>query len=126
MIYICNSFSPSMLDAWRLEDTASETHISVTPVSDPRSWLEDAEQRHGNAVSAVGHADTATLFSAILGRPVEFNRISAKLDESAELLVGQLVGTRPPEGCTTLPEDATIRWLSVAIYNGYINERIGE
>jgi len=115
MIYICNSFSLSMLDAWRLEDAESRTQIRVTPVSDPRAWLAEAESLHGKSVSAVGHADTAALFSDILCRSVEFNRVSIKLDESTELLVGQLCGPRPPEGSTTLPEGATIKWLSVSI-----------
>lgn len=91
------------------------TQISVAPVGDPRIWLADAEELHGKAVSAIGHADTAALFSDILCRPVTFNRISLRLDESTELLVGQLVGARPAEGSTTLPEGATIKWLSVSI-----------
>lgn len=115
MIYICNSFSLSMLDAWRLEDAESMTQISVTPVENPRTWLAEAEELHGKAVSAVGHADTAALFSDILCRSIEFNRVSIKLDESTELLVGQLCGPRPPEGSTTLPEGATIKWLAVTI-----------
>jgi len=104
-----------MLDAWRLEDSEAMTKISVTPISDPGAWLAEAEEAHGKAASAVGHADTAQLFGKILGRTVEFNRSSIKLDESAELLIGQLVGPRPPEGSTTLPEGATIKWLSVSI-----------
>lgn len=115
MIYICNSFSLSMLDTWRLEDAESVTQISVTPVSDPRTWLTEAEELHGKAVSAVGHSDTAKLFSDILWRNIEFNRQSIKLDESIELLVGQLVGPRPPEGSATLPEGAVIKWLAVSI-----------
>ena len=115
MLYICNSFSLSMLDAWRLDDADSVTQISVVPISDPQARLADAEELHGPAVSAVGHADTAALFSKLLNRPVAFNRVSIKLDESVELLVGQLSGPRPAEGSTTLPEGATIKWLLVYI-----------
>jgi hypothetical protein len=31
------------------------------------------------------------------------------------VLVGQYSGTRLPEGATTLPEGATIRWLVVSV-----------
>lgn len=114
-IYICNSFSLAMLDPWRLYDTESQTKISVQPVDDPISWLSEAESRHGKSVSAVGHADTAALFSNQLGREIELNRSTITLDESNELLIGQLVGGRLPEGATTLPPTHSILWVAVTI-----------
>lgn len=114
-IYICNSFSLAMLEAWRLSDTESKTTLSLIPISDPFAWLADAESRHGAAVSAVGHADTAALFSALLGREIPMNRISVVFDEATEILVGQLTGPRPPEGSTTLPEGAKISWVAMTI-----------
>ena len=76
-------------------------------------------------VSAVGHADTAALFSAQLGREISFNRISIDKDFFArtsidrrvpynnQILAGVYSGPRLPEGSTTLPEGASIQWVLV-------------
>lgn len=120
-IYVTNAFSLSMLPAWRRdahheihEGDPISTEIEVIPILDPADWLRDAESRHGDpAVSAVGHADTARLFSAILGRTIEPNRVSVEIGDDDELLVGQYVGPRLPEGATELPEGATIHWMVV-------------
>ena len=114
MIYITNSFSLSMLDEWRLTDQTSETAISVIPV-DPIDWLNEAESRHGPALSIVGHADTAALFAKQLGRDVAFNRQSVTVDESTELLIGQYKGPRLPEGTTELPDGAALQWVVVSL-----------
>lgn len=103
-----------MLDDWRLTDTETFTRLVIEPVSCPRTWLIEARGQD-KVVSAVGHADTAAVFSKELGEDVEFNRISLKFGESDVLLVGQLTGPRLPEGSTTLPEGATISWLAVYI-----------
>lgn len=60
-------------------------------------------------VSIVGHPDTA----AVLG--VKFNRVSVKLNKGDVLYVAQIVGGRLPEGCTTLPEGFTFKFLKVTI-----------
>ena len=60
-------------------------------------------------VSVVGHPDTA----AILG--VAFNRVSVKLAKGDVLYVAQVVGGRLPEGCTTLPEGFTFKFLKVTV-----------
>ena len=114
-----------MLDDWRLTDTETFTRLVIEPVSCPRTWLL-LTRGQDKVVSAVGHADTAAVFSKELGEDVEFNRISLKFGEefnrislkfgeSDVLLVGQLTGPRLPEGSTTLPEGATISWLAVYI-----------
>ena len=60
-------------------------------------------------VSVVGHPDTA----AVLG--VRFNRVSVKLNKGDVLYVAQIVGGRLPEGCTTLPDGFTFKFLKVTI-----------
>lgn len=60
-------------------------------------------------VSVVGHPDTA----AVLG--VAFNRVSVKLNKGDVLYVAQIVGGRLPEGCTTLPEGFTFKFLKVTV-----------
>src|SRR5271165_6716076 len=114
MIYISNAFSLSMLD--RDEQTA-ETLGRITkkarvprPVEDPQAWLAARHLKTDIIVSAVGHADVAAIYSAALGIEIAVNRISIKLTSRDELLVGQYIGPRLPEGATTLPDGAIIEW----------------
>lgn len=104
-----------MLPAWRLSDYLSSTNLKITPVTLPKQWLYEAQWRHGKPTSAIGHTDTAVVFSAALGIHVPVNRQTIVLDENSELLVGQLMGGRLPEGCTTLPENCQIIWVCVTI-----------
>jgi len=81
--------------------------------------LAEVEALQGPAVSAVGHADTAALFSALLGRPVEVARVTLQFAPDDEYLVGQLAGSRfPDRGAITLPEGASIRWMQVLFEAG--------
>jgi len=65
--------------------------------------------------SAIGHADTATVVGTLLGVEVAMNRINVTLTAETELYVAQVVGGRLPEGCTTLPEGVTIRFIRATI-----------
>lgn len=62
-----------------------------------------------DAVSVVGHPDTA----AVLG--VECNRVNLKLNQGDVLYVAQLVGGRLPEGCTTLPDGFSFKFVSITV-----------
>lgn len=88
--YIGNAFSLQMLDAFPCS-------VSITEVD---SFPKDA-------ISVVGHADTAN----ILG--VAFNRVSVTLHKGDVLYVAQVVGGRLPEGCTTLPDGYKLKLLRV-------------
>lgn len=66
----------------------------------------------GELISAVGHADTAAVFSAELGIEILPNRISVTLCDSFDL-VGQYIGPRLIEGATTLPQGTRIEWFLV-------------
>ena len=68
-----------------------------------------------SCTSAVGHADTAAVFSSVLGVAVPCNRATVALKEGDVALVGQYSGPRLPEGATSLPEGAAIKWLVVAV-----------
>ena len=101
---ILNAFSLSMLGVL-------PAYISVTEAN-----AEAAAQMLKNGVeSCVGHADTAALFSQILGVEVPANRVNVTLQEGESALVGQYSGPRLPEGCTELPSGAAIRWLVVRL-----------
>lgn len=104
MLYVSNAFSLQMLDV------AVKNTVTVVPVDDPKAVV--AAQQF---TSAVGHADTARIFSDVLGVAVPSQRISIKLTAEDALLVGQYVGPRLPEGATTLPEGASIVWLLVTV-----------
>lgn len=95
--YVSNAFSLQML-------ASPHTFISVDEISE-----EEFKREAADAISAVGHPDTA----AVLG--VAFNRVSLKLNRGDELYVAQLVGGRLPEGATTLPEGFTFKYYHIII-----------
>lgn len=101
-MYLLNAFSLSMLT---LPASATFTEISAA---------EAAEMARG-LTSAVGHADTAAVFSSILGQDVPVNRVSVSMAPGQVSLVGQYVGPRLPEGVTTLPEGAKVVWIRVTV-----------
>lgn len=100
---ICNAFSLNMVAAF-------PANISVVEVS-----LADAQQIAVKCESAVGHADTAAVFTNVLGVDVAAVRSTLSLEKGEEVLVGQYVGPRLPEGATELPAGATIKWLKVTV-----------
>lgn len=71
------------------------------------------------AVSAIGHTDTARVLSGILGREVPVNRTNVELGFRDEVYVAQYIGPRLPEGATQLPEGAEFQFFVVDVrYDG--------
>ena len=103
-MYLLNAFSANMLE--ELTALVRFTEISATTMA------ELAQE----SVSAVGHADTSALFSAILGIEVPCNRVTVTLKAGDNALLGQYTGPRLPEGATTLPEGASIKWVLVNVF----------
>ena len=68
-----------------------------------------------DCISAVGHADTAAVFSHVLGVEIPCNRATVALRDGDVALVGQYSGPRLAEGAVSLPEGAAIKWLVVAV-----------
>lgn len=97
----------------RAGDPVYENPRVPRPCADPVDFLMAWKKARAPIMSAIGHADTALLFSGILGVPLFVNRISIKLTPDIILLVGQYVGPRLQEGTTLLPEDARIEWWTV-------------
>jgi hypothetical protein len=62
-----------------------------------------------NMVSAIGHADTAT----ILG--VGMRLINVQLKKGDVAIVAQLIGGRLPEGSTMLPEGFAFKFIKITI-----------
>ena len=100
--YISNAFSLAMIP-----DGGT---VRVKKVN-----LPAIAQRLVNPVSIVGHADTAQVFTSLLGIDVSANRQSITLTDKDILYVGQLIGGRLPEGATKLPEGFEIIWMCVRI-----------
>ena len=67
------------------------------------------------AKKAAIDADTAAIFSSLLGLDVPCNRATFQLKEGVTLFVGQYKGPRLPEGATSLPEGATVEWAMVLV-----------
>jgi hypothetical protein len=120
MIYISNSFSLQMVscavtaqeislaEAKELCLSSSGTHRGVHDYGEG-----EACQPRLVATSVVGHADIAHILGEIIGTTVPMNRENVTLHAGDVLIVGQYVGGRLPEGTTTLPEGAEVKWFKV-------------
>lgn len=84
--------------------------IKATPISVER--VADMLRDYG-VDSAVGHSDTAALFSSLIGVDVPMNRVT--VHGVTRAILGQLNGPRLPEGATTLPEGASITWMFIEV-----------
>lgn len=100
---ILNAFSLNMISTFPVE-------IEVKEIS-----AAEAAEMATAAESAVGHADTAAVFSAVLGTNIPANRATVAMGAGDTVLVGQYRGPRLEEGATLLPEGATITWLLVTV-----------
>jgi len=103
MIYLCNSFTLSMIDPSLLEDGAI---IKASPISmgEVKALLKEG------FVSAVGHESTARVLSVLLGTDVPFNRAQIAIKEGDVIISFQFL-IRLPEG-KVLGEDEVL-----ALYN---------
>lgn len=98
--YLGNAFALQMLNVFPADIHVEEVKATEVPA---------------DAVSVIGHADTAAVVSNLLGREVIPNRVAISLEAGDELYVAQLFGGRLPEGSTTLPEGFSIRFLRVTL-----------
>ena len=110
MITIVNAFSLQMLD---LSACVEVVRVKIDPINEQATLADLLEENV--YVSAVGHVDTANLFTNLLGVNVACNRVNVQLTEDNSLLVGQIVGGRLPEGATTLPEGVKVQWMFVSL-----------
>lgn len=99
MIYIGNAFSLQMV---------AESNYFLR--------VEEVDSLPNEAVSVIGHADTAS----VLGLP--FNRVNLKMKLGDVLYVAQLQGGRLPEGCTELPEGFTFRYYKISLFPDTLGE----
>ena len=99
-----------ILNAFSLNIIVGNADIVVREVSQKVAAI-----RATACTSAVGHADTVAVFSSVLGVEIPCNRATVALKEGDVALVGQYSGPRLPEGATSLPEGAAIKWVVVGV-----------
>lgn len=104
-ILVGNAFSLNMLVK------NSTVRIRELDLEDARAILNTR-----TVVSCVGHADTAAMLGATLEVDLPMNRCSVQLVEGDDMLVGQYVGPRLPEGTTTLPEGSKVVWKYISVH----------
>ena len=100
-----------LLNAFSLNMIVGNADIVVREITQ-----DVAASLAADCVSAVGHADTAAVFSHVLGVEIPANRATVALKEGDVALVGQYSGPRLPEGATSLPEGAAIKWLVLRVH----------
>ncbi|MBR3134534.1 MAG: DUF1874 domain-containing protein [Clostridia bacterium] len=101
MNYLANAFSLNMLE---VEDLKLIRVMRVPAAEVPI-----------DAVSVIGHPDTASLLSSYLDRKVEVNRTTLTLTTDDVLYVAQYRGPRLPEGATELPNGASLVFFEVTL-----------
>jgi len=110
-VIILNAFSLNMISTSKVDISVREV-----PLERVRRYIADKEVE-----SHVGHADTAAVFSALLGVSIPCIRDTVTLDTDGKdgAIVGQYAGPRLQEGAKTLPEGATIKWFMVRLQPVY-------
>lgn len=103
MPLLLNAFSLNMLGAFPAD-------VRIVEVS-----LAQAQALAPTLTSAVGHTDTAAIYSDLLGMPVPARRETVSLAPGDVALVGQYRGPRLAEGTTCLPPGASIQWLRITV-----------
>ena len=107
-IIITNSFSINMLNC--------ETMVSFRKFKDVPEILQFIERnKEDEIISGIGHRDMAEIVSKQIGISIPMERRTISLDiKDDALIVAQYTGPRLPEGATSLPDGATIRyWLAI-------------
>lgn len=108
---ILNAFSASMLAEFPCS-------VRFTELAGP-DVVRDLNRIDESGInSAVGHADTAAVFADVLGIDIPCDARTVQIGPGDDAIVGQYIGPRLPEGCTTLPEGAAIRWLYLTVDAG--------
>lgn len=98
-IYLGNAFSLQMV-----ADNAIICKVEVS-----------AEDIPTDAISCIGHEDTARVVGNLLNREIAANRVSITLTDNDVLYVAQVVGGRLPEGATTIPDGMTIKFYRITV-----------
>lgn len=102
--YLLSSFSVNLL-----------AHFPAYVQFDPLTVEEARAVLSEGFESVVGHADTAALFTTLLGVEVPVCRATVSLPPGVWAVLGQYRGPRLQEGCSRLPGGASIAWFRVSL-----------
>lgn len=107
-VYLGNAFSLSMLSS-----LPAQVRVEELSIEDVRELLST----EAAVENVIGHPDTDALVRSLLALPSlpPAERKSIQLGNEDVLIVAQYVGPRLPEGATSLPEGAEIKWLKVKV-----------
>lgn len=106
--YLGNAFSLNMVKPEHLE----ALRFVNCPIEEVKEWMGVYEWE-----SCVGHTDTATLLTTLLGTDVGQRRTTITLEKSDTMMVAQYKGPRLDEDATVLPDGAMIEWVFVYFVN---------
>ncbi len=121
---VMNAFSINMLP----DDFSGEIRFTrLASADEAQEWIGNCVGHDSDyPESAIGHADTAAIVSALLDRELPMNRVSVKLALYERALLAQYVGPRLPEGSTTLPEGARIDFYVIQLLLKRDDDKIRE
>jgi len=109
-LIITNEFSLNMLPNHFTEGAFRIRKVEVAEVN-------QLIRAHDGYTSYIGHLDMARVVGSHLGignSDSLFNRKSYSHSSDDTVVVAQYTGPRLPEGCTSLPEGATITYYAVS------------
>jgi len=107
MIYLANALSLNMFN-----HLTKPFKLNIKPMSQTEA---SNILKSNKFISAIGHADMANILTNMMGVSITQNRISLNINPGDTLIIAQYIGPRLPEGTTTLPENATIKFYHVTI-----------
>lgn len=124
-IYLLNAFSLNMLHFDEEQEFVPPMRVVVSPMS-PKDAARVVQQAYNNILAPgfprglnlhahIGHESTAALLSKMLNIPLHADRATVTMLPGDIAIVAQYVGPRLPEGATSLPEGATIRFYLVEV-----------
>ena len=105
-VTVINAFSLNMIGE---DQFPINSMFEVLSVEEVKSLLIESFE------SAVGHADTAVLFTNLLGVKIPMTRSTLSLKKGDVMVFGQYRGPRLPEGVSILPEGARIQWIKMTM-----------
>ena len=100
---ISNAFSFNMVQGDKFPCSIRAQEISLEELKE--------ELRTSNWESSIGHGDMAKVLSEMTGFNIPANRRNDSLENGDVLLIAQYTGPRLPEGATSLPEGAKIKFI---------------